>query len=386
MQTNAWLNVRTDDGIQIATITSAERWELIRTLNEVGWFEVVVDGNLDPRILGLDRVVEFWHRPPGGDETLDGVGFMRFWEWFDQDGVTKVIFGGPGPNELLKRRIVAYRPDTSQTTKEDVPADDMMKEVVRENLGPNAGWDWYEESTRNNPAAHWSVADDEGLAADIRMSFPWRNVFDVLKEMANMARDRHTPVYFECDYVGPSEFMFKIWIDRRGTDRSITGNLNPMLFSVEKGNLEDPRLRLDWTKEINYVLAGGGDKKGRRDIDPENDTEREWLTIWNRREGWVDAREEINRALYYRSAAAREAGRPKLSFSAKIIDSPGTRYGKDWFLGDFVTARYVGMDVNAEIETVQVLNTADKGFEVAAGFNVEDLFVTSVSDYPFDTF
>jgi len=337
------LVILTSDGIQLAELADLEAIEYWRVLNDKGGFNIITRSDFDESLLGVDRLIEFWRTPKGGEETLMMVGLLRWWEWFENsDGFELLSFGGPDQNDLLDRRIVAYYAGEDEADKTQ-EADDLLKAIVRENMGALAPND-EAGRPRAYDADYFSVAPDFAHAPSVSRRFSWRKVFPILKEVAASSRDLGTPLYFDMVPAGASaQFDFRTFINLMGIDRTVTSGLSPIIFSKENGNLGMPKMREDWANEWNYVYGGGQGEETDRVIDPEDDPWRMHRSIWNRREVFQDAREEDTILGVANKAYQRmQQERPLLKFSGKLLDAPQSRFGIDWNFGDKVTAEYRG--------------------------------------------
>ena len=358
---NHRLVLRTHDGEELAILTGLVKWDLIRVQNNIGWFTITASDEFDDRWPHTDRLVEFWRQPVGGENKLLAVGFTRYWEWENLEGRDILRFGGPDQVELLERRIIGYYKGESESDKTG-PADDVIKAIVRENMGALAGNDWHGRP-RRYPAVNFSVEPDFGDGHNIQREFSWRNVLPVIQEMADESAERGTPLFFDNVPVAPAQFIFRTWTGVRGIDRSIIGGVAPIIFSLEAGNLANPSLRFDYTEEINYVWGGGQGEGAARDMDPENDQVREHLTIWNKREAFQDAREEtVHAGVTHKAFMRMQAGLPKVKFSGELLDTPQSRFGIDWDYGDKVTVRYRGMEFSGRVNSFSI-NVNEQGTE-----------------------
>lgn len=372
MPANYQIKIFTSDGVALAEMQDLSRWKYSRTLNQIGWFQITADPNIDPVLLEPDRLFEFWRRPEGGENQLEIVGFLRYWEWMEgRDGKEILRLGGPDQVELLDRRVIAYRAGTSEADKNDA-ADDMMKEIVDENMGPSAPVD-EAGRPRRYPAGNFTIMANTSEGPTLDRRFAWRRVLRVLQSLADASEDQGTPLFFDCVPGNtPATFEFRTWINQPGMDRTLTAGLSPIVFSKESGNLAEPLLRFDWTEEANYVWGGGQGEESARTIDPEDDPLRMHRSIWNRREVFEDAREHPTTLGVANKAFARmERGRPVILFDAQIVDSPVALYGKDWFFGDRATARHRGMDIDGLIKTITVEADVNGEEIIAARFGAE---------------
>jgi len=353
------LVVRTHDGVYLRELETWESIQYGRFLNNVGWFMIVMSPDGADDLPDVDRLIEFWRKPEGGEERLEMVGFCRYWDWFEAGaGNDRLRIGGEDQMGLLQRRVIAFNATTSQSEKTD-EADDLIKAIMRENMGSLAPLD---EAGRPRafPSTHFEVMGDLADAPSVTRSFAWRNVLDVLQEVAESSREQGTPLYFDLEPTGAGTFAFRTWTNVRGVDRTATAGLNPLIFSQEAGNLTDPFLREDWRDEWNYIWGGGQGQGTDRVIDPEKDLFRNARSIWARREAFQDAREEeTTLGVANRAFERLQKERPVVEFRAELLDRPQSRYGIDWGFGDKVTARYRGRQFDLTIRNVQVTLNSD---------------------------
>ena len=370
--------LRTHDGLKLAELTRTLGWEFARHANDTGWFTLRVDGDFDPQYLGVDRLLEFWRQPVGAADKLLGVGLLRYWEWAEnpETGAVTLQLGGPDQIDLLNRRIVAYNTPEANWSKAGY-ADDVMKEIVSENMGPTSTDPWYSRS-RAYPADHFSIAPDEGKGRDIELQFQYRNVLQVLQELAAAsawpAQDFgwvSSSVYFDLECTGPAQFVFRTWSPLRGINRTVSGGVAPVVFSREMGNLANPSLRFDYTEEENLVYGLGPGTGTTRMVDPENDVPRATVSIWNLREGVAPATEEDTLiGIAWRSYNRMQAQRPQVILTGDLLDTPMTRFGVDWDFGDEVTVRYRGMEFDGQVDGFTVSVSPDGGDAVAASVRI----------------
>lgn len=368
--------IRTHDGQALAEMPGVVEWDLARAANAVGAFSILVDGDMDRRLLRVDNLLEFYRTPFGSRSILLGVGMLRAWEWSEApDGAHVLRLSGPDQMDLLARRVVAYTDPEANWTK-SAYADDMIKAVVRENMGALSTDPWYSRG-RAYPAAHFSVAPDEGRGKSVKLSFQFRNVLAVLQEIADTsawpASDTDaaaTTVWFDLDYVGPAKFLFRTWVPLRGVDRTGRQSIAPLIFTKEAGNLAAPVLLFDYSTEQNIIYGLGPGAGEARTVDPENDQVRSHLSIWNLREGIAPAGEaETTNEIGWRAFVRMQEDRPRVVFSGDLMDTPQTRFGVDWGYGDIVTIRHAGMDFYGRIDSFNV-HSGPEGEQIRAGVRI----------------
>lgn len=251
-------------------------------------------------------------------------------------------------NHLLKRRTVAYASGSSQAEKTAV-ADNLIKAIVRENLGSSA------TDTARSWASYLAVQADLSLAPSIGKAFARRNVLQVLQEVALSSYQAGTYLAFDIVAVSQSQLEFRTYIGQRGIDHRWPTSTSPLLFGAEFGNLTDIVRGYDHSEEVTYGYAGGQGQGASRAIGTASDATRIGQSPFGRIEQFGDARQTSNATLLADEAdMIVKNGLPKNTFEARIIDTPQATYGLHYSFGDYVTAVFEGESIDARIEKVRV--------------------------------
>jgi hypothetical protein len=368
--------VRTGDGILLGKLEGLQAWTFARQSNAVGWF-MVECADVDARWLGVDRILEFYRSPPGVAPVLIGVGLLRSWEWRRTDsGAIALRLQGPDQMDLIARRVVAYT-DPEANWNKSGPADDLMKAVVRENMGTLSTDPWYNRGRAYDPDL-FSVAPDEGKGRTVKKEFQFRNTLSVIKELADAttwpSADNNwvgVAVYYDVEYIGPARFLFKTYSPLRGIDRTLGTQVAPLIFSEEAGNLVEPALKFDYSEERNIIYGLGPGTGESRMVDPENDQVRERLSPWNLHEDVVSATEETTlQGIAWHSYQKMQDLRPQVVFNGMLRDTANCRFGVDWNYGDLVTVRFLGMEFDGRIDSFSVGVNANGLEEVRASVSI----------------
>jgi len=124
-----WL---TDDaGVRIEQLDDFLWLSATRHISNIAPFSMGLPDTFDTSLLAPDRMVQVWRAPEGARIGHWQTYFIRGWR-FETLGAQQIItVSGVGPNDLLRRRIVAAYASSTQASKNDL-ADDMMKEIVTE--------------------------------------------------------------------------------------------------------------------------------------------------------------------------------------------------------------------------------------------------------------
>jgi hypothetical protein len=371
------LGLFTDIGLQLAELRQIETFTYYRVANSVGGFKMILKPDFDETLIDVDHIIQFWRQAHGGEERLMVAGFCRKWGWFeDRRGNDRFFVEGVDQNDLIDRRIVAYFAEESESVKTDL-ADDMIKAIIRENMGSLAPVD-EAGRPRAYDANYFTTMADTSEGPSVTRSFAWRYVLPVIQEIAQSSRDLGSPLYFDVvPSAVPAVYEFQTFIPYLGVDRSSSSS-SPVIFSREFSNLGRPRWEEDWFEERNYVWGGGQGEEDDRMMDPEDDVWRMHKSLWNRRECFQDAREESTQLGVANKAYERmQKERPVVRFIGDLLDSNLTRFGKDWNYGDNITARYHGREFSGVIDgyTISVDKEGKEEFtarmEIEYGFGWE---------------
>lgn len=277
----------------------------------------------------------------------------------DDDGLSLRSSGAVDLNDLLRRRIVAYYAGSAQAYMSG-NADDVMKEIVRDNFVDNADYSGTPNPARDVDDYGLSVASNDSAGASLEMGFSWRIVLNTLQDLQASSRAAGTEAFFGIVPLTETTMEFRTWTGQPGNDRTADGN-SPIVFSPEWGNLRKPSIRYDYTKSANYIYAGGRGEESNRVIGTASDGNRAGVSVFGRREAFARASRATSQTAAVDVAENELAlSRPKLILSGELLDTPLTPYGgSGWRVGDRVTVRYAGYEVNTIVRSVRVKVNAD---------------------------
>jgi hypothetical protein len=335
-----------------------------RSVNNIGALSLELDGNYPAQFLKLDgRLIV----ARNGKNDSDTAWLIRkISRQLDNNGQYTIVVNAVSAVELLKRRIVAYAAGTAYADKTD-QADDMMKAIVRENLGSLA------TDSARNISTYLAVQNDTSQGPTTSKAFSRDNVLEVLQDISNTTIVAGSAVYF--DIVAPTidTLEFRTYRDYRGVDNSYPYGLNPVVLSSDRGNLVNVTRTYDWNDEITYAYAGGQGTEEARQVTTASSRTRIGQSPLNRREGFRNASNTTDAtALQDEANAALWEGRPKRAFLGELVNVPGTtEYAVHWSLGDKVTAEFQGESIDCIIEAVQVTVAGGKE-DIKASLRVEE--------------
>jgi hypothetical protein len=334
---------------EIATFREFVRVEWSRKENEVGVLDIDLPPIYDLSIFKLDGRLEIW-REVAGRLFLEGetIFFLRDWQYSTASGQKTLHLKGFDANYLLGYngvgRIVPYN-DLAYVEKV-ATCDDMMKDIVRENMGALA------LDTTRDLSTYLSVEVDRGLAYPVHKAFAQQCLLNIFQELATVSLQGLLYLAFDIVYTGPVMLEFRTYVGQRGNDHRCTSD-QPVIINQASKSLEDPVLDFDHTDEVSFVYAGGAGTEALRPIDSMGDANRIGLSPFNRREQFVDASQtEDADELRTETLTALAKGRPKKVLTGKIIDTDQLLYGLHYGFGDIVVAEYDGYSFDAHLDTI----------------------------------
>jgi hypothetical protein len=343
-----WLT--NDRGVRLALLSQASGFEYVVRVNGVGAFSVTLPHDFDTLLLGIasekpDRRVEFWRGATNVRMSLETVGLIRnLRQRTNSEGVETLVVSGPDQGDLIRRRIVAYFAGTNEASK-SAEADDVIKEFAAENFGASAA-----DADRDWSGDGISIQGDLTLGPVVDSQVAWRNLLTVFDDVAERAYAEGARVYYAMVPVSPDSFELRTWTNQPGRDLS-----GKVVFSLERGNLDNPDLSYDYSQEATVVYSGGQGQGTGRMLAIIKDTTRINASVFNRRELFHDARNSDTLASVVSEGKARMAqSTPLLRFIGDVRSTPATRYGVDWKLGDRVTVSYKGQQFDSVINAVRV--------------------------------
>lgn len=266
-------------------------------------------------------------------------------------GVYQLIIYARGLNDLLDRRSVLYFAGTARTSKRG-PADDVMKDFVRENAGSLATIAW--GRLRSGVLPNFNVSPNTSQAAVWEGSHAYKALLPTLRDIGQSV----TPnIDFAVTYDrATQQFTFMTYYGQLGRDLS-----NDVTFAPELGNANEIDYTLSRTEEANAVIILGQGQGDQRNIVLLENLAR-YDSPWNDRESLQDARnEETVDALYALARTRLQEVSAQSTITFRPLVNSQTDYGTVIRLGDRVTLRF--LETRTIKKLTQVHITVSEGKE-----------------------
>lgn len=352
----------TPAGTTLSVLESVMRFQTIQVINRVGYFMIDIPRSSYPVDIGIDSLIKINRRPAGGSNQRLFTGLLRR----VRKGHEFFTLSGFDLNYLLTTRIIAYSAGSSQAQKTGA-SDDVLKALVRENLGSSA------TDASRDLSAYITVEADGSAGNTITKGFSWKPLYDTMIEIADDEKEAGSPLYWTFTArESEGDFFFQTFTGQPGVDRTVSTGGDPLIFGPGYGNLESPILDIDYGGSWNYVYVGGQGEGPNRDITEASSSARIALSVYNRREVFRDARNADTTELSTIGNAELRLGRPRRIFTGEIQSTPQSRLGIDWNLGDRVTIEFDGDTFEGVINQLSV-SVGDSGREtINADIDLDD--------------
>jgi len=322
-------------------------FKLVYGLNGIGELVVTVPlKNKRSDYFKQNGICEVW-RSLNGTPRLEGNRIWRlrrYDDYYDNKRRRWAEMHFLDDNDLLDTRIIESFEGTNAGTAL-IAADDYMKTCVSEQ----------NDSSRAN--GNLTIAASTTQAATVSRITGYNNLYETLVNI-HKATQAVVPVFFDCVRTSTTTSEFRTFYGQRGTNRGASSG-QPLVISMEAGNMVEPRLTYDWRQEVNFVYAFGQGEGSSRTVAtyPASYPSNGALL----RESAIDARNVVVGDTAELTQAAKVEYEKRLTrprFSCNIQDTPEFRYSRDFSYGDVLVANYHNhsFDVHVSVIKMEVNN------------------------------
>lgn len=345
---------RQDSAVPIAIYSDFVALRASRIISGIGVMALTLA--IDEVTFALQPDLRFVvNREAGGYTHLFGGYLLRRWVQALEDGRETVTLYGLCYNSLLERRIVAYKAGTAQASKTGA-ADDILKAVIRENLGSSAG------TGRDITSYGLSVEADLSQCQSIEAGFAYRKLNDVAQQITEIAWGKNSErLYWD---VTPTDvgwtMEFRARKDLTATDRRMSSS-NPLWISPEVGAVNRVVIDYDRADEINWVMGGGRGEGADRETVTVSDDARIAESVINRHEAFFDgASYDTTNGLTDASKRKLREGLPRIVIDTELTETDDIVYGRDFEAGSLLTVQALGTEYDVFVRGAQVTVDANR--------------------------
>lgn len=306
---------------------------------------------LVPDIFKPDWRLDIWRSPDTGFPLRREASFLlrKFNIYERQDGMRCIELFGRSPLDILRRGSLF-----STYTRTGL-ADDVMVGIVTD-ATTIAG-------QLSTPSGEFTIGSSPGVGPTVDIKYQGYAVIDILTDIKNntiilnnISPTTSHKIYFdvvEGDALsnGGFGYMFKVYADLRGQDRTKSG----LIFSTDNGNLGKPSYYEDYLEHVTTITAIFDDDSTDSHFQSNEISLSRWSFI---RKSIFNA--DLSGIYGYQSYVELYKGRGKKVFSADFLNTPGgpnqprSIYGVDWDMGDLLRAEFADKAFDVEIKVVRV--------------------------------
>ncbi len=330
-------------------------------VNNVGTYNLEMDGDSPfVDLFDLDGRVEIRRRDQDASPVIDWAVDFAGLHRTESRRITEAglsVFNSMGGSytHLLARRGIAFQKASSGADKSG-KGETVMKDYVRENAGVGAT---VPPRLFDGVTPSFTVETDLARGSDWEGERSFRNLLEILREIS-----KATAIDFEVVSTGAASYEFRARPFPIGQDRTVEGldrvtGLNaagnaPVVFSLDFGNMQSPEYSLNRMTEATAVLVLGQGIEGDRQV-VQRTSAALTASPLNRFESFQDgSQDEATEALEDIGDAALEKLQARETFTFQTVQIPGLLYGRDYFVGDTVTARYRDIQRDKQILGVTI--------------------------------
>ncbi len=301
------------------------RLSLRKAVNAPGVMAFELNGDSEAAAAVEDNgIVEVWRRDLGYAidwyREFTVIVRRRVWRYTDRNTLTVYCVG---PNYLLSKRCVLWYAGTADrsaftTEKAETIGNTLVSYNAAANATTTAG------RLRSGIITGLSVEADGAAGETLDWYCSYDNLLTSLQDLAKVGGGDWDVVQ-----TGAATYQWRWYEGQLGTDRSAS-----VVFAVEYGNMADPEYEDDRLEERNVVAALGQGEGSNR-------------TVVIRTTGDADSESTVQGSDLTTTAGLQARADGKLdewqrrrNFTFRALQTPGCLYGKHYFLGDLVTARY----------------------------------------------
>ncbi len=353
-----------DLGNRIAPINNVIQFEYTKVAGDVGKMSLTVP--IQGKIWEQEKVdyrVHIYRQPINGSMSLEFVAFLQvFIPKTEKNGLATYTLIGECANTLYTRRIIAYDSEDSKSLYSGSYTSNMMRSIYSNNFGGGA------TAARQLSSSYIGAAANIEQGGAYSKRAAWQKSLDLLQNMQATSKSGGSEVFWAIVPINDTKLEFQTYPTQLGANKT------NVVFSLEYGNLTEPQLIYDYSDMKTYIYVGGKGRGASRDIEEVEDTTRSGLSFWGRRESFRNATfADIGDTSALNDVGQDELAkyRQKKSLVCGLIDTPSTRYGREWNFGDKVTINYQGVQAETIIRAVNVKVDSSGRETIAARAEIE---------------
>ena len=322
-------------GVFVCPITTQTGLTYARAVNQAGSATITLpytDAVWNAAV--RNSILEIWRRGERGGmkRALGAVWFLNKGSIvLDSQGAWTMQLSFADQIDLLNRQIVNDPYSSATAQKYQLPAETIMKQVVSNEL-----------ITRSGLGSYIAIEPDSARGyATISIICSYQSVASVCQQVCQASTQYGSYLAFDLEPQGPLSYVFRVYPNQRGTDRS-AGSSQPLILSPQGGTVGTGTYAKDYSSIATRIIAAGQTTAG----DPTTQTVTDAnLEASGGPFGITEQFASIQNTADYgtittQANQALRKARPMLSFTGGIIQTPGCEFGVDFDYGDLITVQF----------------------------------------------
>lgn len=354
---NAWLVLNDANGTKrsILTLNAGStgllylQWRLQR--NGIHWCEFALDADYNDLQYLTDKAqIEIWREYPliGLAPYKSFEGLLRDFEYVTDDlGLTVLTCKAYGYLSMLGWRDVLYDAGLTNRSKFNAPAETVFKTLVNYNAGPYAQAIALRD--RDGIISGLSVETDQARGNTLTLSASRDNLLEVIKKYAGRLAGGDIDII----KLDATSYEFRFYPGQRGSDKSLT-----VVFSLDRANMKKPKLTMNHSQERTIVVAGGKGQETDRLIalayGPNYSSTNDVESFYD------DSQTSDLTTLGQHATQAANDAALRRAFTFEIMQTTNTAVDLHYFLGDIISARYVGLEFTKIVDAITFIYAKGK--------------------------
>ncbi len=326
MRSDYRINLSDKDGVLQAVITDPISLTYSSTVNAPGILVTEIRGN-HPILSAIAEnwLIEVYRRPKGHAWRKEFSGFYQDIDWIQQDVAPRASLTANGIMVMLAWRVSGYTANmANRTAFTNKPAETIAKTLVEYNAGPSATVANGRELDGVIPGL--SVETNHATGKVMDWFCAWQNLLETLQKLAESGGGD-----FDLVKTGAAAYEFRWYDNQLGIDRSAD-----VVFSLQRGNMANPRYRERRSSRLTSVIVGGkGEEEEREIVIVQSDD----FSETDNYEAFLGATDvETEAGLINRGQAKLAENQISKEFFFTVLQTEASKYGVHYDLGDLVSA------------------------------------------------
>lgn len=360
-----FIKIKNQYGVPVLNVNEFYNLEMFRS--EYGVGSLYIDFPLENLLvynIATDWRIEVYRRTGGGNIVRVGdtqwlIKLVRY--KVDEQNEASLHILAYDAMYILDRRVIAYVDKTPYTSK-TMPADNMLKAFVRENLGSLA-------VDYKRDLSEWLVVEpDRNEAPEVtKDGVSFQKILPVLNDICELSNSAGTYLSYDIVYdESIGKLVFKTYTGQRGVNRG-SNSTSPIYLAhhtdpvnVMGSSLNYASVEIDASDEASYVYSGRQSEEVNAVFAEIENTLVTETGPFARAEDFITtgSSTEYNDVMTEAHAWLQHKYR-NLILNAHVQETNDLQFGLDYGFGDVLAFRYLGTTIDIHLDEFKITIDGD---------------------------